>query len=115
MEMRYKREDVAYSLSECREVKVKLTDNKPPNENIWVAHKDGDENCFLLNHALALHPFSSWGSMCKYGTIDVSKFKEEENPVMSLHPEAFDSMLEAGFINEEGYLTEKYFEDQKPD
>lgn len=84
------------------------------HESIWVK-KDG-EHAYLQNHALCFYPFPSWGAQVpNKSSFDATGMRGEkpEDTVLTMHPEAYDFMVEKEWIDSEGVLTSKYFEKQR--
>jgi hypothetical protein len=105
--MKYIRGDQDYALEDLELTKIRLTDGDDMPEGIWV--KQADDHVILQNNALAFYPFRSWGLILPSNggageyreDIDVASIKE--GPMeLTVHPEAWDSMLKKGVIDEEG-------------
>ena len=72
-------------------------------ETPWSIRKDGKE--VLVNHALIFTPYHSWGAIISDDMDKSNMWKfceEQEQPLIMLHPEAWDAMLEQGIIDGEG-------------
>lgn len=98
------RGEQTWKLDEAEQDKVRMTTNhEVGGESIWVV-KHGNEMA-LRNHALAFYPFPSWGAVFPYQReIDVTdvRGKKPSDTVLTLHPEAWDKLVEAGAIDAEG-------------
>jgi hypothetical protein len=91
--------------------KITVKDGTP--ENIWVK-KDGDV-AYLQNHAFNFFPFPTWGMQIPNQSLfDATELRGEspDECTLTLHPEAYATMLEREWIDAEGILLDKYFEDQ---
>jgi hypothetical protein len=82
-------------------------------EGIWI--RQGHGEVALLNDSLAFYPFRSWGVIFPSKshpndesdlreTIDVTKIRgtSPDGVVLTLHPEAWDSYIKQGIIDEDG-------------
>ena len=75
-------------------------------EGIWV--RQGPDYVVLQNHALHFFPFPSWGVVLPSKNppgdmreeIDISHIQPSDG--LELHPEAWDSYIKLGRIDEEG-------------
>lgn len=72
------------------------------SENLWIGRsvdmRDANK-VVLLNNALIFLPFPSWGMILSQGG-DMSNIRAKEE--ITLHPEAFDNMVQRGDISEAG-------------
>ncbi len=103
--MKYIRMEISEPLADLKLKKVLLTVAGENGETPWVKTlSDGRQ--VLQNHALNFYPFPSWGMVLPAGdTIDLREYFEKEE--ISLHPEAYDKLTEAGTIDKDGLYVEK--------
>lgn len=96
--------------------KMRLVVNGQDGENIWI--KEGpDGKSYLQNHSVNFYPFPSWGlEVPTCDTYDLKSLRQSpDDTVLTIHPEAYDAMIEAGHINEEGILQEDVYFNQSED
>jgi len=96
------------------------------SEGIWVKQADGE--VILQNHSLAFYPFPTWGLVLpsKSHTKDTSNTRERidvtalrgdspDKTVLTIHPEAWESYLKEGVIDEEGnFIIPKDAKEEQP-
>ena len=110
---KYVKGDQTWSIEGASTEKLHLIDREG-GESIWVAWPHAGDEVALINHALAFYPFPSWGLILprtKEFDADTIKKGEIANTVFTLHPEAYDSMVEKELLDANGRLTPKAFED----
>jgi hypothetical protein len=117
--VRYSRAEVALTEAQFEEIsnsKMRLTDGDDMPENIWIKRLP-DGRVSLLNHALGLYPFPSWGSVHTpvNGEIDVEPMKNAEPSIIELLPWVFDEMVSTGMLSEAGEPQDKMFENGEED
>lgn len=109
--MKYIKSDNTDSLSDLKMVKMRLICEEPPHERLWVKITSDGKYAILCNDALEFLPYTSWGTMweIKGDTIKPGTFMYEDKPLV-YHPEAWESGVQNGIIDEEGNVlrTMKY-------
>lgn len=94
--------------------KCNLTCFGEDSESIWVAHDEENKVMYLLNHAINMYPYPSWGMELPLATkYDIGSIRGEsaDETEFSVCPEVYYSMKEAGFIGEnDEFDSLKYFE-----
>lgn len=104
--MLYKKGNQTYTLEECQLGKLRLTDDDDFTENIWVKVSPDGKESVLQNHAVLFFPFPSWGAIIP-GRSLYNGYSMYESMDLTLHPEAWESYLSGGVIDEEGnYIKE---------
>ena len=85
---------------ELGKVLLDTSDENGGPETPWVKiMSDGRQ--VLQNHAINFHPFPSWGMVLPAGeALDITAIRDAKE--FPLHPEAWQSYLEEGMIDEEG-------------
>ena len=107
----YKKDDtINWSLDTKRCIKIRLHIKEEGEDSFaespWAFYDESTpEKMVLANHALILTPFPSWGMvMKKSDNTDMLEFYNQENPVIMLHPEAWDAYIENEKITSDGEL-----------
>ena len=95
----YKKDPTTEKLEELELSKIRIHSNNEEHETVWVKHLS-DGRFILQNDSLAFYPFPNWGFILTNEDISYVFEKEE----ILLHPEAFDQLVETGFINESGEI-----------
>lgn len=92
---KYVKAQVDYPLEGLEMTKKHL---QPVPESIWAKLSPDGKSLILQNHAVGLYPFESWGMIIPRTTYDLLELPENR----VVHPEAWDAMIEAKIIDEEG-------------
>ena len=82
-------------------------------ENIWIFNDALNNKIYFANHALMLYPFSSWGMELSTpwdGNMKPIMGETPDDCTITLHPDAYDAMKKKKFLNDDGTLTEMYFQ-----
>ena len=106
----YKKGTQTERLDDMDTVKIRVTDGRPVSETPWA--KQGPDYVVLMNNAITFAPLPSWGLVLPstdpdgdiIETINVKDMCGEcpEDADLTLHPEAWNAMHEAGAIDEDG-------------
>ena len=99
--MKYKKANLTSKSETYKRSKMLLTDGEDFTENIWVGIIPDSNEVMLLNHALGFYPFESWGAILPYKN-PFNFIETAEKQELTLHPEAWDALLERKIINEKG-------------
>jgi hypothetical protein len=99
--MKYIKGKQTSSSETYKKSKMRLTDGDDFSENIWVGIIPDSNEVMLLNHALAFYPFESWGAILP-NSSSFNFLETLEKQELTLHPEAWDALIERKIINEEG-------------
>lgn len=112
--MKYTKGNQTSKLNDLELCKLKLV-RKGRSEGIWI--RQGDGEVILQNHSLAFLPYPSWGvvltskytratEISKREEIDITDILNNEDVIITLHPEAWDSYIEKKYITEDGTIIE---------
>lgn len=112
MHYSYKKGTAAFSIKEGLMAKMCLFDGDdeqtPIREHIFVKRdpRGEDPQVVLINHAVNLQPWPSWGAL-------LDKYKNEydlaallETGCITLHPQAWETYLSQGIIDEQGVFLD---------
>lgn len=103
-------------IAELPKRKIILTDgpHDPIPESIWVAMDEENKKMYLLNHAIAMFPYPSWGmELPLQKSIDINnhRAKTPEQTVMIVCKEAYEALER--YLDKCGRLDfNKFQEDQ---
>lgn len=104
--MKYIKGDRTYKLDDCKFIKLRLTDGNDFSETPWGKQYKDESTAVLMNHALAFTPHPSWGAIVPVGTFNFLTMLNKKE--LTLHPEAWESYLKEGVIDEQGnYIPEE--------
>lgn len=105
--VKYERHEPIEGLDDINPTKILLRDGGEMPENIWCKRAGG--HVVLMNHALAFHPFPSWGLvMPAAASLDAKPIKDADPSVLRVIPEAYDNMVALGFILADGTINPDY-------
>tara|TARA_R110000868_G_scaffold46247_4_gene152959 strand:+ start:1143 stop:1481 length:339 start_codon:yes stop_codon:yes gene_type:complete len=107
--MLYKKGTQDYTLDECVNVKVRLTDGMGFSESPWGKQHQGRSEVVLQNHALAFTPYPSWGVVLPSTSLNFLAMLEAGE--LTLHPEAWEQYIEQSVIDETGAYLHPVDED----
>lgn len=83
--------------------KCHLTCNNEDAENIWVAKDEENKVMYLLNHALNMYPFPSWGmELPLRSSFDIGEIRGEtpDDTEFSVCPEVYKAFKESNALDD---------------
>jgi hypothetical protein len=105
--MKYIRGNQKYSLDDSHlkmsKLRLSIQDNQGGfTENIWVKVNPDRNEVIFQNDALIFMPFINWGTVIKTNSSNFDCTEMRKEVTLTLHPEAFDALVERKAITEDG-------------
>lgn len=106
--VKYKKSEIDFDYEAQPNSKIRLRDNDPTPENIWVKRNPEGTHVCLQNHALAFYPFPTWGCIFPIndGEVNVSEMKKQTPTIIEIHPRLWDEYIKQGVITDDGHFIE---------
>ena len=101
------------SISDLPHIHICTHVNKKDREGMWAAVDESHNLMYLLNDALSLYPYSSWGlELPLKDEINLYPYLMENDPELIFCEEAYQGYYDKGFLKEDGTIDVENFKEK---